>query len=45
MKNEITQLKSELKEQNDFLKSMVKSFNNIKKGKVRDFKFSHVKSD
>ncbi|MFH0752821.1 MAG: hypothetical protein V1914_04480 [archaeon] len=33
-------LKRELKEQNEFLRSLLKSFEDIKKGRVKDFKFS-----
>jgi len=34
-------LKKELKEQNKFLKSLLRSIDDIKKGKVKDFKFSN----
>jgi len=32
--------KKELKEQNKFLKHMLKSFDDLKKGRVKEFKFS-----
>lgn len=33
-------VKKELKEQNDFLHSMLRSFEDIKKGRIKKFKFS-----
>ena len=44
MSSEIENIKKELKEQNKFLHSMLKSIEDIKKGKVKKFKFSK-KSD
>lgn len=32
-----------LKEQNEFLRSLIKSLNDIEKGRVREFKFSRKK--
>jgi len=40
MSKEIKNIKEELKEQNKFLKSLLRSFDDIKKGKISDFKFS-----
>lgn len=40
MEKEIKNIKEELKEQNEFLKSLLRSFDDIKKGKISDFKFS-----
>lgn len=40
MKEEIKLIKKELKEQNDFLHSMLRSFEDIKKGRIKKFKFS-----
>jgi len=37
------QIKKELKEQNDFLRSMLRSFEDIKKGRIRKFTFSKEK--
>ena len=36
----IKHIKKELKEQNDFLHSMLRSFEDIKKGKIKKFEFS-----
>ena len=33
-------MKKELKEQNDFLRSFLKSLNDVKKGRIKNFKFS-----
>lgn len=35
------QIKNELKEQNKFFKSLLRSLEDIKKGKIKDFKFSN----
>lgn len=40
MNKEIKCMKKELEEQNEFLKSLLRSFDDIKKGKISDFKFS-----
>ncbi|GEM_PF-2852862 len=40
MAEEIKHVKKELKEQNDFLRSMLRSFEDIKKGKIKKFEFS-----
>ena len=40
MNKEIKNIKEELKEQNEFLKSLLRSFEDIKKGRISDFKFS-----
>ncbi len=40
MSKEVEHIKKELKEQNHFLKSMLKSIDDIKKGRVKKFKFS-----
>lgn len=40
MNKEIKDTKRELKEQNKFLKSLLRSFDDIKKGRITDFKFS-----
>jgi|TARA_Y100000034_G_C6806467_1_gene362163 hypothetical protein len=40
MDKETKNIKKELKEQNEFLKSLLRSFDDIKKGKISDFKFS-----
>ena len=40
MNKEVEHIKKELKEQNHFLKSMLKSIEDIKKGRVKKFKFS-----
>jgi len=40
MNKEIQDIKKELKEQNDFLKSLLRSFEDIKEGRISDFKFS-----
>ena len=34
-------IKKELKEQNEFLKDMIESLKELKKGKIQNFKFSH----
>lgn len=40
MTENIKQVKKELKEQNEFLHSLLRSFEDIKKGKVKKFEFS-----
>ena len=40
MNKETKNIKKELEEENDFLKSLLRSFDDIKKGKISDFKFS-----
>ena len=40
MNKETENIKNELKEQNQFLKSMIKSLDDIKKGRVKKFNFS-----
>ena len=40
MSAEVETIKKELKEQNQFLHSMLKSIEDIKKGKVKKFEFS-----
>ena len=40
MEKEIKNMKKELKEQNKFLKSLLRSFEDIEKGRVSDFEFS-----
>ena len=40
MDKKIKNIKEELKEENEFLKSLLRSFDDIKKGKISDFKFS-----
>lgn len=40
MTKEVEKVKKELKEQNKFLKSILKSLKDIKKGRVKKFKFS-----
>ena len=35
--------KKELEETNEFLRSMLRAFNDIKHGRIRDFKFSRYK--
>ena len=40
MSENIKHAKRELKEQNEFLYSMLKSFEDIKKGRVKKFEFS-----
>ncbi len=40
MTEDIKQVKKELKEQNEFLHSMLRSFEDIKKGKIKKFQFS-----
>jgi hypothetical protein len=40
MNKEIQDIKKELKEQNKFLKSLLRSFEDIKEGRISDFKFS-----
>jgi hypothetical protein len=40
MEKEIKDMKKEIKEQNEFLKSLLRSFEDIEKGKISDFKFS-----
>ena len=44
MKEDIKQVKKELKEQNEFLHSMLRSFVDIKKGRVKKFEFSKKSS-
>jgi len=39
MNREIKDIKEELKEQNRFLKSMLRSFDDIKKGRIKDYKY------
>lgn len=41
MKQKNKGIKIELKEQNKFLKSLLRSLGDIKKGKIKDFKFSN----
>ncbi len=40
MREDIKHAKKELKEQNEFLRSMLKSFDDIKKGRIKKFEFS-----
>ncbi len=40
MTEDIKQVKKELKEQNKFLRSMLRSFEDIKKGRIKKFEFS-----
>ena len=40
MTEDIKHVKKELKEQNEFLHSMLMSFEDIKKGRVKKFEFS-----
>lgn len=40
MAETIKQVKKELKEQNQFLQSMLRSFDDIKHGRVKKFEFS-----
>ena len=40
MRQDNKRIKKELKEQNKFLKSLLRSFDDIKKGRIKDFKFS-----
>ena len=40
MDKEVKNIKEELQEQNEFLKSLLRSFDDIKKGKISDFEFS-----
>jgi len=40
MTENIKHVKKELKEQNDFLHSMLRSFDDIKKGRIKKFEFS-----
>ncbi len=44
MRNEVKKVKKELKEQNSFLKSMLRSLKDIKEGKVKKFEFSKKSS-
>lgn len=44
MNEEIKKIKKELKEQNKFLKSMLRSLKNIKEGKIKKFEFSKKSS-
>jgi hypothetical protein len=39
-KDSLKDIKKELKEQNEFLKSLLRSFEDIKKDRISDFKFS-----
>ena len=39
MTEDLKHVKKELKEQNEFLHSMLRSFEDIKKGRVKRFKF------
>jgi hypothetical protein len=39
--NKNKDIKKELEEQNDFLKSMLRSLEDIKEGRIKDFKFSN----
>ena len=41
MDKETKNIKKELKEQNEFLKSLLRSFDDIKKGNISDFEFSN----
>ncbi len=40
MSAEVETIKKELKEQNEFLRSLLKSVEDIKKGKIKKFEFS-----
>ena len=40
MRQDNKRIKKELKEQNKFLKSLLRSLDDIKKGRIKDFKFS-----
>ena len=40
----VEKIKKELKEQNSFLKSMLRSLKDIKKGKIKKFEFSKKSS-
>jgi len=40
MSEEVEKVKKELKEQNSFLKSMLKSLKDIKEGRIKKFVFS-----
>lgn len=40
MTENIKHVKKELKEQNEFLHSMLRSFEDIKKGRIKKFKFT-----
>jgi len=40
MTENLKQVKKELKEQNEFLHSMLRSFEDIKKGRIKKFEFS-----
>ena len=40
MAEDLKHVKKELKEQNEFLRSMLRSFEDIKKGMVKKFEFS-----
>ena len=44
MSAEIETIKKELKEQNQFLHSMLKSIEDIKRGKIKKFEFSKKSS-
>ncbi len=44
MSEEVEKVKKELKEQNSFLKSMLRSLKDIKEGRVKKFKFSKENS-
>jgi len=40
MTEDIKHIKKELKEQNEFIHSMLRSFEDIKKGRIKKFEFS-----
>tara|TARA_Y100000034_G_C6824335_1_gene371557 strand:+ start:194 stop:328 length:135 start_codon:yes stop_codon:yes gene_type:complete len=40
---EVKHIKDELKDQNQFLRSMLKSLDDIKKGRIKKFEFSKKK--
>jgi len=40
MNKEINNIKNDLKEQNKFLQSMLRSLEDVKKGRVKKFKYS-----
>lgn len=37
-------IKKELQEQNEFLRSLLRSFDDIKKGRIKKFDFSHMRA-
>ena len=41
MKQQNNKIKEELKEQNEFLRLFLKSLDDIKKGRIKEFKFSN----